>query len=60
MEKIKMIVLENPFLGLREIHKTLNSEKYGYIKMNWFKLRSTLCRLNLETKQKRYRFYRSR
>lgn len=60
MEKIKIIVLENPFLGLREIHKTLNSEKYGYIKMNYLKLRSTLCKLSLETKQKRYRFYRSR
>lgn len=60
MEKVKSIVIENPFWGVRWICKQLNTEKYGSVRIGWFRMRSILKKLNLETKEKRYRFYRSR
>lgn len=60
MEKVKRIVVDNPFLGTRGIARELSMEKYGQVKMNWFKMRSILKKLNLDTMDKRHRFYRSR
>ncbi|MBN2102760.1 STAS domain-containing protein [bacterium] len=60
VEKIKRIVLENPFLSLFEIKKVLTSDQYGQVNIGWFKLHSVLKSLSLETKEKRYRYYRSR
>jgi anti-sigma B factor antagonist len=60
MEKIKRAVLEVPVSGIRDIQKKLNTEKYGYTRIGWFRLRSVLKTLSLETKEKRYRYYRSR
>jgi hypothetical protein len=60
VEKIKVIVVENPNNGFRKIQKELNSERFGYHKVNLLKLRSILKQYNLETKEKRHRFYRSR
>lgn len=60
MEKIKLIVIENPTWGGRWIRKKLRSEKYGSVRISSIRIRSLLKRLNLDTKDKRYRFYRSR
>lgn len=60
IEKIKMIILEDPFASIRDICKQLNTEKYGSVKINWFKMRSILNKQSLGTKEKRHRFYRSR
>jgi anti-sigma B factor antagonist len=60
MEKVKMVVLENPFWGILTIRKQLNTEKYGSVKIGFLKLRSVLKELNLNNKEERYRFYRSR
>lgn len=60
VEKIKVIIIENPSIGMRQIKKELDTEKYGYQKIGLLKLRSMLKQYNLETKEKRYRFYRSR
>ena len=60
VEKIKRIVIENPFLGVNGIRRELNTEKYGFVRVGWFRMRSLLKKLNLESKEKRYRFYRSR
>jgi len=60
MEKVKMIVVDDPFIGIQGIRKELRTEKYGHSKIGWFRMRSILKQLNLETKEKRYRFYRSR
>jgi len=60
IEKIKRIVIEDPFLGINGIRKQLNTEKYGFVRVGWFRMRSLLKKLNLENKEKRYRFYRSR
>jgi anti-sigma B factor antagonist len=59
-EKIKHLVTENPVFGLKGIKKTLNSDKYGHARINIFKLYRILKELNLDSKEKRYRFYRSR
>ena len=60
MEKVKMIVVENPFWGIWGIRRQLRTEKYGHVRIGWPKMRSILKKLDLETKEKRYRFYRSR
>ena len=60
VEKVKMIILENPFWGITDICKQLKNDKYGSVRIGFFKMHSLLRKLNLETKEKRYRFYRSR
>lgn len=60
LEKIKRIVVENPFWGTGAIRRRLRSEKYGAVRIGIVKLYSILRQLNLETREKRYRFYRSR
>ncbi|NQT24438.1 STAS domain-containing protein [candidate division KSB1 bacterium] len=60
MEKVKRIVVDNPFLGTRGIARELNTNKYGSVKINWFKMRSILKKLSLDSTEKRHRFYRSR
>jgi anti-sigma B factor antagonist len=60
IEKIKMIVVEQPFGGARSVCRQLKTDKYGAVSLNWLKARSILKKLNLETKEKRYRYYRSR
>lgn len=59
-EKVRKIVLENPNSGAWGVMRALNSPRFGYTRLNYFKVRSLLKRLNLDTKEKRYRFYRSR
>jgi len=59
-EKIKRIIIGDPTLGLWGIYKSLRSPRFGTTTVNLWKLHSVLKALNLETKEKRYRFYRSR
>jgi anti-sigma B factor antagonist len=59
-EKIKAIVVGNPTLGAWKIRQELNTERFGYTKVSWWKVYQTLRSLNLATKTQRYRFYRSR
>jgi len=59
-EKVKHLISENPIINLFGIKQELNSESFGHTKVNILKLFRLLKELNLETKEKRYRFYRSR
>jgi len=59
-EKIKKLVTENPLMTPWGIKRQLNSPRFGYTRIGFFKLRGILKRLGLETRAKRYRFYRSR
>lgn len=59
-EKIKKIVLENPILGPWGIKRTLYSPRFGYARVRYFKLKTILKRLSLNTKARRYRYFRSR
>ena len=60
IEKIKRIVVEDPLITNRGMRKILNSDQYGNVRVGGWKMRSILRKLNLENKEKRYRFYRSR
>ncbi len=55
-DKIKEIIKEDPSLGAYGIKKRLNTEKYGYTKVGWFKVRSVLAQMGLNSKSKRYQF----
>jgi len=59
-EKIKRIVLENPVLGIWSIKRMLYSPRFGYTKIGYHKLHTTLKKLSMNTKAKRYRYFRSR
>lgn len=60
VEKIKILVIENPNNGVRQLKKKLNSQRFGFESVGFFKIRDILKKYNLETKEKRYRFFRSR
>ncbi len=60
VEKIKRVVVENPLYTTNDIRRKLRAKRFGQVKIGYFKLRSMLKQLNLENKEKRFRFYRSR
>lgn len=60
VEKIKILVIENPDDGVRQIKKKLHTQRFGFESVGFFKIRDILKKYNLETKEKRFRFYRSR
>lgn len=60
VEKIKLLVIENPNDSARQIKNKLNTQRFGFEAVGYFKIRDILKKYNLETKEKRYRFYRSR
>ncbi|NOY76784.1 MAG: STAS domain-containing protein [Calditrichaeota bacterium] len=59
-EKIKQVIIENPLSSFWQIKKQLKSEKYGHVKISPWKLHNLLKELNLDSKERRMRFYRSR
>jgi len=59
-EKIKKVIMENPVASIFAIHKELNSARYGFSKLSIFALQKNLKTLDLDSKAKRYRYYRSR
>lgn len=59
-EKLKHAVVEDPTCGAFKIKKILKTPKFGNTKVNILKLYKLMRKLNLDTKEKRYRFYRSR
>ena len=58
-EKVKKIVGEFPLTGLFGLKKMLRHEDFGYTKVGIFELYKLMKELNLNTKAKRYRYYRS-
>ena len=58
-EKIKHVVIEDPKRGVFKVTKALRGPKYG-VRTNALNVYRLLRRLNLNTKEKRYRFFRSR
>lgn len=57
-EKLQKIIVEQPDAGTFQLIKTLNSPKYGGIKLGWFEMRKYLKQLNLESKKKRVEFFK--
>ncbi len=58
-EKIKHVVAQNPLLGIFGIRRVLRHENFGRTKIGYFRLKRLLRELDLNTKEKRYRYYRS-
>ena len=58
-DKIRDIVARNPELTPGEIRRMLRHPDYGAVKIGFFKFKSLLKALELDTKKKRYRFHRS-
>ncbi len=58
-EKVKRVIAQNPLIGIWGIRKILRHEHFGNTKVGIFKLYKLLRELDLDTKAKRYRFYRS-
>ena len=58
-EKIRKIIAQFPLISPRQMRKMLRHEDFGREKIGRFKLRRLLKEMDLETKEKRYRFYRS-
>jgi len=58
-EKIKKVVAQFPHFGPWKIRKMLRHPEFGNTKVSYFKVRKILKQLDLDTKEKRYRFYRS-
>ena len=60
VEKIKLLVIDNPNDNAWKIKKKLNAKRFGFEKVSIFKVMDILKKYNLDSKEKRYRFYRSR
>ena len=58
-DKIRDIISKHPEYGFFKIKKALDAEEYSHVKIGIFKLRSILKALELDTKEKRYRFFLS-
>jgi len=52
-EKIQIIAAEMPEAGTIQIARQLNSARFGFQRVGWFRLRKLLKKLNLDSKQKR-------
>ncbi|MDZ7724149.1 MAG: STAS domain-containing protein [candidate division KSB1 bacterium] len=59
-EKIKQAVLQEPGAKTITLKKRLNTEEFGFSRVNYFQLRRLLKHLGLDTQEKRFRYYRSR
>ena len=58
-EKVKKIISENPIVTLFQIKKIMSHDHFGNTKIGTFRLWRLLRALDLNTKEKRYRYYRS-
>lgn len=58
-EKIKRVVAQNPLVGIFGIKKILKHEHFGKTHVGFWRLMRMLRDLDLNTKEKRYRYYRS-
>jgi len=52
-------VAKQPFANIFQIRRILRHEEFGKTKISLFKLWKLLRELDLDTREKRYRFYRS-
>ena len=55
-DKIREIVKEHPSWGSREIRRELNTERYGWVKLGWWRAWRTLRKLGLNSRQKRMEY----
>ncbi|MCA9732876.1 MAG: STAS domain-containing protein [Deferribacteres bacterium] len=59
-EKVRALIIEDPTRDAWRIMKDLRTPEYGNTRVGLIKIYKLLKKLSLDTKEKRYRFYRSR
>lgn len=59
-EKLRQVVIEKPDAGTFQIVKTLNTPRFGNIKLGWFEVRKFLKQLNLDSKKKRVEYFKQK
>lgn len=59
-EKLRQIIIENPDAGTFQISRTLNTPRFGNVKLGWFELRKYLKQLNLDSKKKRVAYFKQK
>lgn len=59
-EKLRQIIIENPDAGTFQISRTLNTPRFGNVKLGWFELRKYLKQLNLDSKKKRVEYFKQK
>ncbi|RKY89681.1 hypothetical protein DRQ15_08810 [candidate division KSB1 bacterium] len=57
-EKIRKLILENPDIGILQLKKTLNTERYGFTKIGILELWKLLRKMGLATKKQRVTFFK--
>ncbi len=58
-EKVKRVIAKRPFANIFQIRRILRHEEFGNTKISILRLWFLLKELDLDTREKRYRFYRS-
>lgn len=59
-DKISQVIFENPQLSVFAIRRVLRHEYFGNVRIGRYKLYRVLKEMDLHTKEKRYRYFRSR
>ena len=57
-EKLHQIIIEQPDAGLFQLIKSLNTPRFGSIKLGWFEMRKYLKQLDLDSKKKRVEYFK--
>ncbi len=57
-EKLRQMIVEQPDAGLFQLIKSLNTPRFGNIKLGWFEMRKYLKQLNLDSKKKRVEYFK--
>lgn len=57
-EKLRQVIVEQPDAGMFQLIKSLNTPRFGNIKLGWFEMRKYLKQLNLESKKKRVAYFK--
>jgi anti-sigma B factor antagonist len=58
-EKVKRVISQNPLIGVFGIRRILRHEHFGKVRISVFRLWKLLRSLDLDSRVKRYRYYRS-
>ncbi|MFQ5649219.1 MAG: STAS domain-containing protein [bacterium] len=57
-EKLRQIIIEKPDAGMFQLIRSLNTPRFGNLKLGWFEMRKYLKQLNLESKKKRVEYFK--
>jgi anti-sigma B factor antagonist len=59
-DKLRQVIIEMPDAGTFQIIKSLNTPRFGNVKIGWFELRKQLKALELDSKKKRIAYFKQK